>query len=73
MTNIESEGLISLQKTGLSDLKGCGFTHVIQSNCILQVYYMSTKSKLNVVKCKHMFHSHSNLNPTLPTPSTFPS
>jgi hypothetical protein len=49
MTNIESEGLISLQKTGLSDLKGSGFTYVIQSNCKLQVYYMSTKTKFNVV------------------------
>ena len=44
-----------------------------QSNCKLQVYYMSTKTKLNVIYCKYMFHSHSILKSTFPTPSTFPS
>ena len=31
-----------------------------QSNCKLQVlYYMSTKTKFNVIYYNHMFHSHS--------------
>ena len=34
---------------------------------------MSTKTKFNLILCNHMFHSHSILNPTFPTPSTFPS
>ena len=43
-----------------------------QSNCKLQDYYKSTKTKLNLIYCNHMFQSHSILNPTFPTPSTFP-
>ena len=39
-----------------------------QNNCKLQVYYMSTKTKLNLIYCNHMFHSHSILNPFLPSP-----
>ena len=42
-----------------------------QSNCKLQIYYMSTKTKFNVICCNHMFHSHSILKSTFPTPSTF--
>ena len=36
-----------------------------QSNCKLQVYYMSTKTKFNVIYCNHMFY----LNPFLSQPS----
>ena len=31
----------------------------MQSNCKLQVYYMSTKTKFNAIYCNHMFYSHS--------------
>ena len=51
------------------DLFFCSSNH---SNCILQVYYMSTKTKFNVIYCNNMFHSHSILKSTFPTPSTFP-
>ena len=30
---------------------------------------MSTKTKFNVIYCNHMFHSHSILKSTFPTPS----
>ena len=35
-------------------------------------YYMSTKTKFNVIYCNHMFHSHSILKSTFPNSSTFP-
>ena len=41
-----------------------------QSNCKLQVYYMSTKNKFNLILRNHMFHSHSILNPNLPSLAT---
>ena len=44
-----------------------------QSNCKLQVYHMSTKTKFNLIYCNHKFHSHSILKSTFPTTSTFPS
>ena len=45
----------------------------IKNNCKSQVYYMSTKTKFNVIYWNHVFHSHSILNPPFPTLSTFPS
>ena len=39
----------------------------------LQVYYMSTKTKSNLIFCNHMLLSLSILKSTFPTPSTFPS
>ena len=43
-----------------------------QSNSQLQVYYMSTKTKFNVIYCNHMFHSHSILKSTFPNPFYLP-
>ena len=44
-----------------------------QSYCKLQVYFMSTKTKFNVIYCNHMFQPLSILKSTFPTPSTLPS
>ena len=44
--------------------------HSCQSNCKLQVDYMSTKTKFNIINCNHMFHSYSILMSTFPTHST---
>ena len=39
----------------------------------LQVYYMPTKTKFNVIYCNHMVRSHSIIKSTFPIPFTFPS
>ena len=41
-----------------------------QSNCKLQVYYMSTKNKFNVIYFNHIFDSHLSQpsKPILPSP-----
>ena len=36
------------------------------------IYYMSTKTKFNLIYWNRMFHSYPILKPTFQTPSTFP-
>ena len=56
------------------DIRGEKFQHVGKTKVIVNYnYLMSTKTKFNVIYCSHMFHSHSILKSTFPTPSTFPS
>ena len=43
------------------------FNYPIQSNCKLQVYYMSTKTRFNAIYCNHMFHTLSIIKSTFPT------